>query len=244
MGPIKEQQQQQNHLQYNLHCHDCGGICCFADDSTYSVSSNNQDELSTKLTDKYNLISEYMTSNKLKLNNDKTHLLVMMTSEKRRHRIIDVSIKTPTEIIKPTSCETLLGSVIHEGIKWGHYILHGNPKPNGQKSLTLQLNTRLNGIRMICRVASFKTRSMVANAVFMSKLTYVIPVWSGCENYLVNAIQSIQNKAARVVTKCNQYTSIKSLLSQCGWLSVNQLLWSFIKLDKTKALNICTTKFQ
>ena len=164
-----------------------------------------------------------MTSNKLKLNNDKTHLLVLMTSKKRKNRTIYVKITTPTEIIEPSSCETLLGCVIHEDMKWAHYILHGNPAPDGQKSLVSQLNSRLNGLRMISRVASFKTRLMVTNGIFASKLSYVIPLYSGCENYLVNSLQIIQNKAARFVNKCDRFTSVKSLLSQCGWLSVYQL---------------------
>ena len=159
-----------------------------------------------------------MISNKLKLNDDKTHLLVMTTSTKRRNRVIDVKITTPIEVIKPTSCETLLGNVIHEGLKWSQYILHGNPKPDGKKSLIMQLNTRLNGLKLMCKVASFKTRLMIANGIFMSKLIYVIPLWARCENYLINALQVVQNSAARAVTKCNWRTSIKSLLTQCGWL--------------------------
>ena len=129
-----------------------------------------------------------MTSNRLKLNDDKTHLLVMITSNMRINRSIDdVCITTTTEIIRPTSCETLLGNVIHEGLKW--------------KS------------KLTCKVASFKTRLMIANGIFMSKLIYVIPLWAGCENYLINALQIIQNSAARAVTKCNWRTPIQSLLS-------------------------------
>ena len=64
---------------------------------------------------------------------------------------------------------------------------------------------------------------MVANGMFMSKLIYVIPLWAGCEKYLINALQIVQNNAARAVTKCNRYTPIKTLLSQCGWMSVYQL---------------------
>ena len=55
---------------------------------------------------------------------------------------------------------------------------------------------------------------MIANGIFMSKLIYVIPLWAGCENYLINALQVVQNSAARAVTKCNWRTSIKSMLSQ------------------------------
>ena len=50
-----------------------------------------------------------------------------------------------------------------------------------------------------------------------------MPVWAGCEKYLKKALQIIQNKAARTVTRLPFDTSVKKLLGQCGWLSVNQL---------------------
>ena len=52
---------------------------------------------------------------------------------------------------------------------------------------------------------------------------YSYTLWSGCEVYLLNSLQIIQNKAARMVTKCGKRTPIKSLLNQCGWMSVAQL---------------------
>ena len=70
--------------QLTTHCAECGGLCCFADDSTYSVSSADQDTLTRKLTARYTLLSEYMSNNRLKLNDDKTHLLVMTTQQKQR----------------------------------------------------------------------------------------------------------------------------------------------------------------
>ena len=42
----------------------------------------------------------------------------------------------------------------------------------------------------------------------------------GCEK----SLQVIKNKAARVVTKLDWSTSSHALLSQCGWLSVHQLV--------------------
>ena len=51
-----------------------------------------------------------------------------------------------------------------------------------------------------------------------------MPLWGGCEKYLIVSLQKMQNKAARTVTKANWYTSIETLLLQCGWLSVNQLI--------------------
>ena len=59
----------------------------------------------------------------------------------------------------------------------------------------------------------------------MSKLIYMIPVWGGCEKYLIRTLQVSQNKAARFVTKLGIYTPVQALLSQCSWLSVNQLVF-------------------
>ena len=70
---------------FHTQCQNCGGVCCYADDSTYTVQGSDPVELSTKLTEKYNVLAEFLTANKLKVNDDKTHLLVMSTSQKRRH---------------------------------------------------------------------------------------------------------------------------------------------------------------
>ena len=79
-------------------------------------------------------------------------------------------------------------------------------------------------MKKVSKVAGFKTREMLANGIFISKLIYLMPVWMGCEDYLVNALQVCQNKAARLVTKLARFTPTKVLMQQCGWLSVKQLM--------------------
>ena len=64
---------------------------------------------------------------------------------------------------------------------------------------------------------------MIAEGLFISKISYLISVWGGCEGYLTRSLQVIQNKVARVVSKKPWLTPVKLLLSQCGWLSVRQL---------------------
>ena len=78
---------------------------------------------------------------------------------------------------------------------------------------------------MVSRVASFQVRLMIANGVFISKLIFQISLWGGTEEYLLNALQVVQNKAARFVAKRGKYTPVAELLRQCGWLSVRQLVF-------------------
>ena len=90
---------------------EAGSICCYADDTTLTCTDSRPAALSNKLTDQYKVIAEYMRNNKLKLNDDKTHLLVMDTGQSRDRvqAVRLVEIRPPTGTIRPSISEKLLG---------------------------------------------------------------------------------------------------------------------------------------
>ena len=80
----------------------------------------------------------------------------------------------------------------------------------------------------------------------MSKLIYLMPVWMGCDDYLVKALQVCQNKVARLVKKLDRYTLIKVLIQQCGWTPDRQLMTyhSLLLLHKSsRSLHLIFIKF-
>ena len=88
-----------------------------------------------------------------------------------------------------------------------------------------QLTSRINGRKKISRNSTFKTRLMVANGVFMSKVVYLIAVWGGAQQYLINALQVQQLTAARAVCGfSSKWWSKQKLLDRLGWLSIRQLI--------------------
>ena len=88
---------------FNMYCPSCGSICCFADDSSYSYSSKVATEIEEKLSEKYSTISEYMQCHKLKLNSDKTHLMLLMSDAARRAKPdFSLSLDTQSEVIYPS----------------------------------------------------------------------------------------------------------------------------------------------
>ena len=64
---------------------------------------------------------------------------------------------------------------------------------------------------------------MLANWIFMSRAIYMIRVWSSCTKEMLNSLQVIQNRAARLVTKNDLSVNNHENLRQVGWLSLNQL---------------------
>ena len=200
----------------NMHCPPCGSLVNYVDDGTYSFASRDPVVLSNTLTDKYNLIRNYMESNRLVINADKTHLVVMGKRKMDTARK-EVHLLAGTHIIEPSVTQKLLGCHIHQNLKWKEHI------QTNDKSLIRQLTSRLNALKKLAANAPFQTRLLAANAVFISVLTYLIPLWGGSENYLLKALQVAQNKAARCVTRLSWFTPTRQLLRQCGWLSIKQL---------------------
>ena len=75
-------------IKFNTICTECGGLCCYADDSTYIFGAETTEDLSTQLEDKFKLMSNYLTENRLCINSDKTHIVNMSTRQKRQKILI------------------------------------------------------------------------------------------------------------------------------------------------------------
>ena len=151
------------------------------------------------------------------------HLMVMSTSQARlsRERKGDTSnviIKTPLKNIEQSETEKLLGCWLHQDMKWGNHL------QDNDESVLRYLNSRVGALKMICKVAGFKIRKMIADGIIMSKITYCIALWGGSADQLLDPLQKVQNKAARAVTKLDWDTPINTLLRQCGWLSIRQVV--------------------
>ena len=79
-------------MKLHTNCQSCGSIVIFADDSTYSTSNKDQHRLGEKLSDSYRKMSNYLTSSGLKVNEDKTHTMLLTTEKMRRTRGLEVSV--------------------------------------------------------------------------------------------------------------------------------------------------------
>ena len=197
---------------------DCGDMVGYVDDGAYIYAHEDPTVLSEVLSRKYSLIEDWINGNKLVINPDKTHLMVMgprKISEKRSRVIIQAGPHT----ISPTVSEKLLGANLHQSLKWNDHIM------DNKNSIMNQLTSRINGLKKISRNSSFKTRLMVANGVFMSKVVYLMAVWGGAQQYLINALQVQQLTAARAVCGfTSRWWSKHKLLDRLGWLSIRQLI--------------------
>ena len=172
------------------------GLVCYADDSTYTVTANSEAELSVKMSSKFQKMSQYLKYNRLCINTEKTHIMVMCTEQRRRH--IDttaVNLNTGSEVIFPTPVEFLLGVQVDQNLGFGPNLF------NGKSSVISSLNIRIGALRRISKIASFKTRLSVCSSLVISKILYVLPLYGGAPEYMMIALQQKMTAALRIVTK-------------------------------------------
>ena len=201
-----------DYQQPEVHCKEDGSMVNFVDDGTVYYSSKQPDEVSQKLSNHYKRIESYMNSNKLVINSDKTHLLVMVGKGAIAARRLEVQVLAGQDLIKQSVSEKLLGGIIHNSGRWNEMT----------RSIVSQLSGRLNGLKKL-KNGDFKSKLTVATGIIQSKIQYLLPLYGGAPKYLLEAIQVQQLKAARFVCGYGSYYwSTTKLLKTCGWLSVKQ----------------------
>ena len=88
-----------------------------------------------------------MNSNKLAINSDKTHLIVMAGRGTTSARRLEVQVEAGTDTIEQSESEKLLGGVIHNTSRWNEMI------KDGKNSIVRQLSSRLNGMKKLWQVS-------------------------------------------------------------------------------------------
>jgi hypothetical protein len=202
-------------------------MACYADDSSCYTSSSSTEDLSQAISSQYTAVSKFLTSSILKVNDAKTHTMLLTTSRMRKSRNLSITVQIGTDTQKTTEVERLLGLMLHQNLKFKEHI------QDNEKSLLKSLNTRLNALKLIKRTANFKQRLSIANGIFYSKIVFLISVWGGTEEYLLNALQVVMNKAARAVCKVGKGVSTGDLLAMVKWLSVRQAV-AFYSLKEAR----------
>ena len=147
-------------------------------------------EIPDKLTHNCQVVSNWMESNQLKLNAEKTHILTLGTDRRLQMPGNKVSIVMGGVTLEESNeqVETFVGSQIQANLKWLLQV----------QKLALKLKKRLVGLNHIKFILILSTRRAISDSMFNSVLVYCLPVYGGCDAQEVKELQVLQNKAARL----------------------------------------------
>lgn len=195
----------------------------FADDSTLEAIADTSQALQLNLNEDYTRVDSWCKSNELVLNKEKTHVIISGTNQFLSRHIANADIKISdgsSQDVEHSEHEKLLGIVISNNLSWSKFF-YGDEENTG---LFKALSKRVSSIQCLCKFTSIKSLKCIANGIFISKLSYGMPIWGGAPNTYIKTLQILQNKVMRSILNCDFRTPTLYLLSNMGWLSVKQLI--------------------
>ena len=172
-------------------------------------------------------IRAWMKLNLLKLNDDKTELLVI-TSRPSTSQSLHISIKVGDQDISPSEEPPKnLGVIFDSTCSLKDHVSY----------VCRSINFNLYSIGKIRKYLDRPTVEKLANAIITSRLDYCNSLMFGIPKELISQLEKRQNHAARVITKWRKYDHINPALVDLHWLPVKQRIDFKILLLTYKALN-------
>ena len=145
----------------------------------------------------------------LKLNNDKTKLLLVY---KNKHKNVLKNFKfyAGRDVITPKSSLKILGYILQNDLK--------TDKDIGK--LAGQLHNRMNKIRTITKYTNFQTRLKFLNAFVIGKLNYMLPIYSLSDKTNKQKLHKILTTARRTAigSYCFKKVCHTYFLNVNGWI--------------------------
>ena len=192
-----------------------GDIECYADDSTFSSSGLQAEDLSEKLSADSEILNNWMVQNKFKLNATKTHLMFVGTAARiKKLGKPNVTMDGVHLEENAAGSEHLLGILIQGDLKWSSYI----------DVLSAKLKTRLAALEKLRFVIHKSFKKTLVQGVFNSVLSYCLPLFGGCCKNDLDKLQILQNKAVRIVMNLPPRSNRENMFNEIDWLTIRQLV--------------------
>ena len=185
----------------------------FADDTQLHNSSVPSDfpTLACSMKGCVENVAEWMSENKLKMNDDKTELIAVGT----RSKINQVTSASASMSI--SGCDIPFSQSVRN---LGFYLDETLSMDAHIKHLCHTLFFQLRRIGKIRSFLSTDAANKLAISFILSRLDYCNSLLAGLPDNKLNKLQRIQNHAARLVLRKPRYESATSLLRTLHWLSV------------------------
>jgi hypothetical protein len=155
-------------------------------------------------------VKQWMSDNRLKLNDDKTESLLIRKKTDRSFASLPSSIQVGSASIAFSSHARNLGFIVSYDMSLDKHI----------STICRSAYFEIHRISSIRKYLSVQVTNTLACAFILSKLDYCNVLLAGCPLYLIHKLQKLQNSAARLVLKAKKRHHATPLLKFLHWLPI------------------------
>jgi hypothetical protein len=224
---------------YTMYTKPLGAICkdhglqyhLYADDSQLYLSFKPLDDISKEETLQriqscLRDIISWMNVNMLKLNTDKTEVIMFSSPYNSKH-IEDLSITVGDSKINQSVNVRNLGAIFDSNMNMEDHV----------NSVCRSCYAHLRQIGRIRKYLTIDASKQLVTSLVISRLDYCNALLYGVPQTLINKLQIVQNTAARIISRTSRYDHITPVLKELHWLPVQYRIQFKILTHTYKALN-------
>ena len=229
-------------LLFDDNCDRCGQMPTYADDSTVVIVTKTRFEAQERITLIIVRVKQFLAANALSLNLGKTEIVESMVRQKRvrqQGQPPQLTVQKPDGSIKVITAKDhcrLLGVNFNLDATWKHQL------DLGEKSILKSLRSVLGALTHLASNMPVKSRLLIANGLFISRILYLLPMWGGLTRRDAKKVQILINKCARVVLGKRRKTRTRTLMIGCNWLYFVELVKFHSLVQLYKILKFETPK--
>ena len=193
-----------------------GKICMYADDTNLSTKVNKVSDISDQLIPEFTNILYWLKENKLSLNFMKTKFMLIGSIQKIQPLNNLIAIRVNGRLLKRVKRIKYLGSVVDENLTWDDHINY----------ISVKIRRNIGILKRMRLMVPRESLVLLYKTLIEPYFRYCNTVWGYCNETLLDKLQVLQNKAARV-NKGSKFknTNHPVLLKELCWLNVRQLIF-------------------
>ena len=203
----------------------------YADDTqlylSFDVNEQNEEELARRrIQHCISDIKSWMSINKLKLNDDKTELLIVSTKHSQS-KIQNKSVQIGSSIISASSNVRNLGIQFDSTMSMNNHI----------KKVCQSSFFQIRNLSSIRKMLPKSTAEILVHAFITSRLDNGNALLNGISEQQIHKLQIVQNSAARVLTNTRKFGHITPVRRELHWLPIRERIQYKTALLTWKARN-------
>ena len=205
----------------------------YADDSQLWIAFNPRSVAATGhatvwITQCISHIKNWMDSHFLKMNSNKTEVMVISTPQAHRSLNLDsITLQIEGEVVEPNSHACNLGVTMDKTLSMETHI----------NTICKKAHYQLHNIQRIRKYLNENAARTIVQALVTSRLDYCNSLLIGLPACLIRKLQLVQNTAARVIARSRKYDHITPIMIHLHWLPIEQRIQFKVALLTYKALN-------